>query len=83
MRKFQQIDTCLECSAKQLVNVAEVFYHALKAVVNPIAPLFDAQADSGQGGMKPLCIRALKRIFVLNDRDKVWTIVRPQKPTCS
>ena len=71
MQKFRQIETCLECSAKQLVNVAEVFYHALKAVVNPVAPLFDAQAEEGQGSMTPLCIRALKRIFVINDVDKV------------
>lgn len=71
MRKFQQVETCLECSAKQLVNVGDVFYHALKAVINPVAPLFDAQADNGQGSMTPLCVKALKRIFIINDVDKV------------
>jgi Ras family protein T1 len=71
LRKFRQIETCMRCSAKRLINVGEVFYNALKAVVNPMAPLFDTQAEEGDGGLTLLCIRALKRVFVMNDRDKV------------
>ena len=71
MKKFKEIETCLECSAKKLIYVGEVFYFALKAVVHPSAPLFDANADNGQGALKPLCVRALKRIFMMNDLDKV------------
>jgi mitochondrial Rho GTPase 1 len=41
------------------MNVAEVFYFALKAVMHPSAPLFDAQNDS----LRPACLKALKRIF--------------------
>jgi Ras family protein T1 len=40
----KEVETCLECSAKNLVYVSEVFYYALKAVVYPVAPLFDVQA---------------------------------------
>lgn len=51
--------------------MAEVFFHALRAVISPVAPLFDAQAQQGEGLMTPLCAKALKRIFVMNDVDKV------------
>ena len=70
MREFKEIETCLECSAKKLTFVGEVFYYALKAVVHPSAPLFDSHANNGQGALKPLCFRALKRIFLMNDLDK-------------
>lgn len=39
----QEVDTCVECSAKMLVNVPEVFYHAQKAVLHPTAPLYDSR----------------------------------------
>lgn len=61
------VETCMECSAKKLQYVGEVFYLALRAVVHPTAPLFDAQAQT----LRPLCSRALKRIFMLCDKDKV------------
>ena len=83
LRKFRQIEACLRCSAKRLVNVGDVFYNALKAVVNPVAPLFDSMAQDGDGAMTPLCIRALKRIFVLNDRDKVCCLSFPEKSPLS
>ncbi len=31
MNEFKEIETCLECSAKKLIFVSEVFYYALKA----------------------------------------------------
>lgn len=63
----KQIEMCLECSAKNLQFTGEVFYYALKSVINPIGPLFDPET----GTIKPLCVRALKRVFMLSDRDKV------------
>ena len=72
MRVHTQIETYLECSAKQLYGVIDVFHHAVKAVLHPVAPLFDAQGDMGEGRLRPLCVRALKRIFVMNDLDKVF-----------
>ncbi|KAI3741867.1 hypothetical protein L1987_59545 [Smallanthus sonchifolius] len=66
MQQFKEIETCIECSAANLVEVAEVFYYAQKAVLHPTAPLFDQESQT----LKPRCIRALKRIFVLSDHDK-------------
>lgn len=71
MTRFKLIETCLECSSKKLSNVGEVFYYALKAVLHPIAPLFDPFAENGNGALKPLATRALKRIFLMCDMDKV------------
>ncbi|KAK9829241.1 hypothetical protein WJX72_004718 [[Myrmecia] bisecta] len=70
MGRFKEIETCLECSAKKLTYVGEVFYYALKAVMHPTAPLFDPGAQEGQGALRPLCIKALKRIFLMCDTDK-------------
>lgn len=60
------METCVECSAKQLLNVSEVFYFAQKAVLHPTAPLY----DSREHVLKPQCVEALKRIFKLCDADK-------------
>ncbi|KAL8236270.1 hypothetical protein R6Q59_017351 [Mikania micrantha] len=66
MQQFNEIETCIECSAANLVEVAEVFYYAQKAVLHPTAPLFDQESQT----LKPRCIRAMKRIFILSDLDK-------------
>lgn len=49
-----------------LVKVPEVFYYAQKAVLHPTAPLFDQETQT----LKPRCVRALKRIFILCDHDR-------------
>jgi Ras family protein T1 len=66
MSEFKEIETCIECSAKELINVSEVFYFAQKAVIHPTAPLY----DSKEHVLKPACIDALRRIFKLCDLDK-------------
>lgn len=73
MNEFKEIETCLECSAKSLIFVSEVFYYALKAVVHPTAALFNPQCQQ----LKPLCVAALKRIFMMCDKDKVHTCTLP------
>jgi len=65
MRQFREIETCIECSSANLVQVPEVFYFAQKAVLHPTAPLFDQETQA----LKPRCVRALKRIFILCDHD--------------
>ncbi|KAH7837674.1 hypothetical protein Vadar_016541 [Vaccinium darrowii] len=65
MRQFREIETCIECSSANLVQVPEVFYYAQKAVLHPTAPLFDQEMQA----LKPRCVRALKRIFILCDHD--------------
>lgn len=66
VKAYPQIETCMECSAKKLQYVGEVFYYALKAVLYPMAPLYDPESQT----LQPLCVRALKRIFSLCDKDK-------------
>ncbi|PKA50458.1 Rac-like GTP-binding protein ARAC3 [Apostasia shenzhenica] len=66
MQQFREIETCIECSALRQIQVPEVFYYAQKAVLHPTAPLFDQETQS----LKPRCVRALKRIFILCDHDR-------------
>ncbi|KAI9207509.1 P-loop containing nucleoside triphosphate hydrolase protein [Polychytrium aggregatum] len=66
MNEFKEVETCVECSAKQPLNVSEVFYFAQKAVLHPTAPLYDSREHT----LKPACIDALRRIFRLCDKDK-------------
>ncbi|XP_054802314.1 mitochondrial Rho GTPase 1-like [Prosopis cineraria] len=66
MQQFREIETCIECSALRHIQVPEVFYYAQKAVLHPTAPLFDQESQT----LKPRCVRALKRIFILCDHDR-------------
>ncbi|KAK4378977.1 hypothetical protein RND71_000839 [Anisodus tanguticus] len=66
MQQFREIETCIECSAYRHIQIPEVFYYAQKAVLHPTAPLFDQEAQT----LKPRCVRALKRIFILCDLDR-------------
>nr|GMD40475.1 mitochondrial Rho GTPase 1-like [Ipomoea batatas] len=52
--------------AINLEQVAEVFYYGQKTVLHPTAPLFDQEAQT----LRPRCVRALKRIFILCDHDR-------------
>ena len=52
------------------MGLLQVFYYALKAVVYPMAPVFDMQANDGAGALTPFCTMALKRIFLMSDLDK-------------
>lgn len=66
MQQFREIETCIECSAYRHIQIPEVFFYAQKAVLHPTAPLFDQETQS----LRPQCVRALKRIFILCDHDK-------------
>ncbi|NWQ78395.1 MIRO2 GTPase, partial [Columbina picui] len=65
MNQFSEIETCVECSAKNLKNISELFYYAQKAVLHPTAPLYDPEEKQ----LKPACAQALTRIFNLSDQD--------------
>jgi hypothetical protein len=39
----QEVETCVECSARACLNIAEVFYFAQRAVLYPTAPLYDSR----------------------------------------
>ncbi|KAK8564861.1 hypothetical protein V6N13_020000 [Hibiscus sabdariffa] len=66
MQQFREIETCIECSAYKHIQIPEVFYYAQKAVLHPTGPLFDQETQT----LKPRCVRALKRIFILCDHDR-------------
>ncbi|GAB2296859.1 Mitochondrial Rho GTPase 1 [Dionaea muscipula] len=66
MQQFREIETCIECSAHNHIQIPEVFYYAQKAVLHPTTPLFDQETQT----LKPRCIRALKRIFIICDQDR-------------
>lgn len=65
MNQFSEIETCVECSARNLKNISELFYYAQKAVLHPTAPLYDPEDKQ----LKPLCVRALTRIFSISDQN--------------
>eukprot|EP00172_Hildenbrandia_rubra_P003780 Plantae.Rhodophyta-Hildenbrandia_rubra.ctg6509.p1 GENE.Plantae.Rhodophyta-Hildenbrandia_rubra.ctg6509~~Plantae.Rhodophyta-Hildenbrandia_rubra.ctg6509.p1 ORF type:complete len:543 (-),score=85.81 Plantae.Rhodophyta-Hildenbrandia_rubra.ctg6509:1001-2629(-) len=66
MNEFKELDVCIECSAKNVLNIAEVFYYAQKAVLHPTFPLYDVDKHA----LKPHAALALRRIFKLCDHDK-------------
>ncbi|KAG7487068.1 mitochondrial Rho GTPase 1-A-like isoform X1 [Solea senegalensis] len=65
MNQHSEIETCVECSAKNLKNISELFYYAQKAVLHPTGPLYSPERKD----MKPLCVKALTRIFKVSDLD--------------
>jgi len=66
MKEYPEVETCVLCSAKTLLNTQNIFYFAQKAVMYPLFPLFDITENK----LKHECVTALKRIFRLCDRDK-------------
>jgi Ras family protein T1 len=64
---FSQIEVSISTSAKHLRAVQAVFYHALKTVLYPKAPLL----DSATGRLTTPCVKALLRIFLMCDADGV------------
>ncbi|XP_037946259.1 mitochondrial Rho GTPase-like [Teleopsis dalmanni] len=65
MESFPEVESIVECSAKTLQNVIEIFYFAQKAVLNPTSPLYIMD----QQDLTPECKRALWRIFKICDID--------------
>uniref|UniRef100_A0A8C1MSY7 Ras homolog family member T1 n=1 Tax=Cyprinus carpio TaxID=7962 RepID=A0A8C1MSY7_CYPCA len=65
MNKYTEIETCVECSAKNLKNISELFYYAQKAVLHPTGPLYCPEKKE----MRSACVRALARIFKVSDLD--------------
>lgn len=45
MDDFPEIETCIECSAKSLRNISEMFYYAQKAVLHPTGPIFSVETE--------------------------------------
>lgn len=65
MNDFEEIETCVECSARNLKNISEMFYFAQKAVLHPSAPLWNYAAKD----LTEACKKALTLIFKICDMD--------------
>ncbi|KAH0629241.1 hypothetical protein JD844_011173, partial [Phrynosoma platyrhinos] len=48
MNQYTEIETCVECSAKNLKNISELFYYAQKAVLHPTGPLYCPEEKEGE-----------------------------------
>lgn len=65
MSQYQEVETCVECSAKTFKNISELFYYAQKAVLHPTGPLYVPQ----ERDLTDRCKAALTRIFHICDID--------------
>ncbi|KAF2870174.1 EF hand associated-domain-containing protein [Massariosphaeria phaeospora] len=66
MNEFKEVDAGIRTSAKEHNNIVQALFMCVKAVTDPIAPLY----DSKENALKPAAISALKRVFHLCDKDK-------------
>ncbi|KAK6109604.1 Mitochondrial Rho GTPase 1 [Brugia pahangi] len=65
MNEYDEIETCVECSAKTMKNISEIFYYAQKAVIYPTHQLYISEDKE----LTRKCKKALIRIFKLCDFD--------------
>ncbi|XP_014212951.1 mitochondrial Rho GTPase [Copidosoma floridanum] len=65
MKEFSEVESCIECSAKTLQNISEMFYYAQKAVLHPTTPLYNYDLQE----LTNECKLALQRIFKICDID--------------
>ena len=72
LSEYKHIETFLESSAKKQQSIPDIFYYAVKAVVHPAEPLVEFHTAA----LKPLCVKALKRIFLLCDANQVSLAVQ-------
>lgn len=63
--EYPEVDRCIECSAKTLTNVSEMFYNAQKAVLHPIHPIYSIEEQE----LTERCKKALTRIYRICDLD--------------
>lgn len=65
MEDYPEVESCVECSAKTLHNISEIFYYAQKAVLHPTGPLYVTETQY----LTEACQKALIRIFKICDLD--------------
>lgn len=65
MNDFAEIETCIECSARTMKNISELFYYAQKAVLHPTAPVYNAEEKE----LTTSCKKGLTRLFRICDMD--------------
>lgn len=60
MAEYREVETSVECSAKTPINVSEVFYFAIKAVMHPTAPIYDCRDYA----LKPRYLLSLSKVVL-------------------
>lgn len=65
MSTYPEVESFIECSAKTLHNISEMFYYAQKAVLHPMAPIYMPEKQD----LTDECKEALARIFKICDLD--------------
>ncbi|XP_024084973.1 mitochondrial Rho GTPase isoform X2 [Cimex lectularius] len=65
MEEYSEIESFVECSAKTLKNISEMFYYAQKAVLHPTGPIYVTEKQD----LTENCKKALTRIFMVCDLD--------------
>ncbi|XP_017781460.1 PREDICTED: mitochondrial Rho GTPase isoform X2 [Nicrophorus vespilloides] len=65
MDQYSEVETCIECSARTLKNISEMFYYAQKAVLHPTGPIYSVESSD----LTDACRKALVRIFKICDID--------------
>eukprot|EP00727_Mastigamoeba_balamuthi_P002420 m51a1_g12175 hypothetical protein (658) ;mRNA; f:1048-3783 len=61
-----EVESCIACSARQLLYLPKLVEAARRAVTHPLGPLYDLSTARLTGP----CVRALTRVFKLLDRNK-------------
>ncbi|CAK4660193.1 hypothetical protein LEN26_016228 [Aphanomyces euteiches] len=74
LSNYKFIVHSLECSARTLTNVKKTFGLAQKAVLYPMAPLYDAEKKQ----LQPKFVNVLQRVFRLFDVDRDGLISRQE-----
>ncbi|KAE8989098.1 hypothetical protein PR003_g21879 [Phytophthora rubi] len=64
----------VECSAKNFTQVAQAFFLAQKAVLYPVAPLYNEKKRQ----LQPKCLKAIKRTFRLYNHDRSGILSREE-----
>lgn len=63
MEDFPEVESCVECSAKTLHNISEMFYYAQKAVLHPTAPLYVMEEQDVSYLIPAECVYSLIKLF--------------------
>ena len=72
--------TPLQCSAKDMVNVSELFYFAQKAVLHPTAPLY---ISSQEEVATPLTYNVMRIVWGCTESAVLTTYCKPSEVVCA
>ncbi|KAL6938216.1 hypothetical protein ACO0RG_004760 [Hanseniaspora osmophila] len=66
LNDFKEVGSCIKASCLDNHNVHRTFFLCQRSIMFPLAPLYDSRIQA----LKPSCASALKRIFILSDKDQ-------------